>query len=384
MAAVLKPVHHWPPVKVLMVAPSVRVPDTLGQTLHQLALANGLANRGIEVTLLCRCDPATLSDSSFHSNLKFSSVVNPNLPFERIIFTKYAHDKALKLLDEENFDLVHDRGYIFAGAGVKAANERKIPSILQVDDNWFRSELSATRMASLWPYSESAIRSCKRQIELASSGFTVSSILRSQISRWNRKADDFVVIQNGYEDDLFTPKVKPLGIREKLGIDNPMVIFVGALGPWHGTDELFQIAEYNPDIDVVVAGGGYGHNFPEIKNLHHIGLLSRPEVPRLLVEADIGLAPYPNMDYGFSPLKIYEYMGCKLPVVATSLPSVKEATKGHALLVNPGQMAEAISKIISNKSLLTNLSDSAFRFASKERTWSNTIDKTIDLYNSLV
>ena len=104
----------------------------------------------------------------------------------------------------------------------------------------------------------------------------------------------------------------------------------------------------------------------------------------LLVEADIGLAPYPNMDYGFSPLKIYEYMGCKLPVVATSLPSVKEATKGHALLVNPGQMAEAISKIISNKSLLTNLSDSAFRFASKERTWSNTIDKTIDLYNSLV
>lgn len=384
MAAVLKPVHHWQPVKVLMVAPSVRVPDTLGQTLHQLALADGLAKRGIEVTLLCRCDPATLLNSSFDSNLKFSSVVNPKIPFERIIFTKYAHDKALKLLDEGDFDLVHDRGYIFAGAGVNAAYVRGLPSLLQVDDNWFRSELSATRLASLWPYSKSAIRSCKRQIELAGGGFTVSSILRSQISRWNSKATNFEVIQNGYEADLFTPDVEPLGIKQKLGIKNPMVIFVGALGPWHGTDELFQIAKSNPDIDVVVAGGGYGHNFAEIKNLHHIGLLSRSEVPRLLVEADIGLAPYPNVDYGFSPLKIYEYMGCKLPVVATSLPSVKEATKGFALLVNPGQMAEAIPKIISNEGLLKSLSDSAFRFASRERTWSNTIDKTIDLYNSLV
>ena len=66
MAAVLKPVHHWLPVKVLMVAPSVRVPDTLGQTLHQLALANGLANRGIEVTLLCRCDPVSYTHLRAH------------------------------------------------------------------------------------------------------------------------------------------------------------------------------------------------------------------------------------------------------------------------------------------------------------------------------
>ena len=39
-----------------MVAPSVRVPDTLGQTLHQLALADGLAKRGIDITLICRYD----------------------------------------------------------------------------------------------------------------------------------------------------------------------------------------------------------------------------------------------------------------------------------------------------------------------------------------
>ena len=363
-----------------MVAPSVRVPDTLGQTLHQLALANGLANRGLDVTLLCRYDSKSADTKNLNPDLKFLSIVNPGIPFERIIFTRHSYKKVLSELNSKEYDIVHDRGYIFAGSGVKAASELGVKSVLQVDDNWMRSELSATKIAKLWPYNEKAIRSCRDQIEKADGGFTVSTILRDQISKWNPKANNFAVIQNGYEDDLFTPEAEPLGIREKFNLKGDIAVFVGALGPWHGTDELIDVAQSNPNLNVIVAGGGYGKNFPELGNLYHIGRLERAEVPRLLVESDIGLAPYPNVDYGFSPLKIYEYMGCKLPVVATSLPSVKEATQGHALLVAPGQMASAISKILKNKKLLSELSESAYSYASSRRTWENTIDKTIELY----
>jgi len=384
MATLLKPVHSYIFVKVLMVAPSVRVPDTLGQTLHQLALANGLAKSGIEVTLLCRYDEKASKEIEFHPNLNFVSIVNPGIPFERIIFTKHAYQKVVSILKSEKFDIVHDRGYIFAGSGVQAASEIGVKSILQVDDNWMRSELSATKIAKLWPYHEKAIRSCRKQIELADGGFTVSSILRDQISKWNPKAKNFSVIQNGYEDELFNLEVEPLGIKDKLDLKGKMVVFVGALGPWHGIKELGEIAQKNSSINVVVAGGGYGGNMPNVVNLHHIGRLSRKEVPRLLVEADVGLAPYPNIDYGFSPLKIYEYMGCKLPVVATLLPSVEEATQGHALLVRPGQMPDAISKVIDNDKLLNELASSAFSYATKERTWSRTIEKTIDLYEEIL
>ncbi len=367
-----------------MVAPSVRVPDTLGQTLHQLALANGLAESGMDVTLLCRYDEESSKDYNFNPNLKFVSVINPSIPFERLLFTQHSYQKVVEILKSEKFDIVHDRGYIFAGSGVQAASESGVKSILQVDDNWMRSELSATRLARLWPYHEKAIRSCRKQIELTDGGFTVSSILRDQISKWNVKAESFKVIQNGYDDDLFNPDVKPLGIKEKLGLSGKMVVFVGAIGPWHGVGELVDIAKLNPELNVVVAGGGYGKNLPKVNNLHHIGRLGRSEVPRLLIEADIGLAPYPNLDYGFSPLKIYEYMGCKLPVVATRLPSVEEATQGHALLVQPGQMANAVSKVIANEKLLSNLSDSAFSYASKERTWAKTVEKTRELYEEIM
>ena len=77
-------------------------------------------------------------------------------------------------------------------------------------------------------------------------------------------------------------------------------------------------------------------------------------------------------------------MGCKLPVVATLLPSVKEATQGHALLVRPGQMPDAISKVIDNDKLLNELANSAFSYATKERTWSRTIEKTIELYEEIL
>ena len=135
---------------------------------------------------------------------------------------------------------------------------------------------------------------------------------------------------------------------------------------------------------MVVAGGGYGNNLPALENLHHIGRLGRNEVPSLLVEADIGLAPYPNLDYGFSPLKIYEYMRCKLPVFATDLPSVREATEGNAFLAKPGKLSLLVSNLINNEEELGRIANSAYNYATKRRTWDNTIDETIKLYEEII
>ena len=106
MAAVLKPVHSCISVRVLMVAPSVRVPDTLGQTLHQLALADGLARRGIGVTLICRYDSNNIDTSNFSPNLKFMPIVDLGIPFERIIFTSISYQKVLTELKTGEYDLV--------------------------------------------------------------------------------------------------------------------------------------------------------------------------------------------------------------------------------------------------------------------------------------
>jgi len=47
-------------------------------------------------------------------------------------------------------------------------------------------------------------------------------------------------------------------------------------------------------------------------------------------------------------------------------------------------MAAAISRIIDNDKLLNELADSAFNYASEQRTWSVTIEKTISLYEEIL
>jgi glycosyltransferase involved in cell wall biosynthesis len=360
---------------MLMVAPSVRVPDTLGQTLHQLALAEGLAAQGVAVTLLCRCGTARSENG-----VQLEPVPDRGLPGERLLFTRLAAERVRELLGAGGFDLVHDRGYLFAGAGVHEAAQAGVPSVLQIDDNWLRSETTASRLARTWPYLEAARRSCREQVSLATGGFAVSRTLRQQAAHWHPDATGFAAIQNGYESGRFTQEAEPLGIREQLGLDGPLAVFVGALGPWHGTDELLALARALPQLAVVIAGGGYGLALPELPNLHHIGRLERADVPRLLAEADLGLAPYPARDYGFSPLKIFEYMGCHLPVVATALPSVREATAGNALLTPPGEMAAGVKRLLDSPGLMERLGAAGHAFALRERTWERTVTRTLELY----
>ena len=362
-------------VRVLMVAPSVRVPDTLGQTLHQLALAEGLAAQGVEVTLLCRCGTARTENS-----VQLEPVPDWGLPGERLLFTRLAAVRVRELLATNSFNLVHDRGYLFAGAGVREAARAHVSSVLQIDDNWLRSETTASRLARSWPYLEAARRSCHEQVSLATGGFAVSRTLRQQAAHWHPDATGFSAIQNGYDVERFTPNAEPLGIRERLGIEGPLAVFIGALGPWHGTQELVALARALPYLAIVIAGGGFGLTLPELPNLHHIGRLERDNVPQLLAEADLGLAPYPARDYGFSPLKIFEYMGCRLPVVATALPSVREATANNALLVPPGEMADGVRRLLDSPSLMRRIAAAGHRFAVSERSWDRTVEHTLELY----
>lgn len=362
-----------------MVAPSVRVPDTLGQTLHQLSLARGLVERGVAVTLLCRCGHAR-----DHHGVRLEPVRDAWLPGERLLFTIEAYRRTRQLLAEGDYTMVHDRGYLFAGAGVAAARAAEVPSVLQIDDHWERSERAASRLARTWLHRRLARASCRWQLALATRGFAVSATLRRQAAAWHPDARaKLVAIPNGYDPELFRPDAVPLGVRQRFDIQGPLVVFVGALGPWHGLTELAAVARALPDVAVMVAGGGYQQGLPELPNLHTLGRLPRAQVPRLLAEADLALAPYPPRDFGFSPLKIYEYMGCRVPVVATAVPSVREAVAGRALLTPPGRMAEGVRRLLAQPGLRRRLAAAGYRFASRQRTWASTVEATLVLYSEV-
>lgn len=386
-------------MRLAMVAPSVKFPDTLGQTTHQWALAKGLADLGTEVHLYCR-RPNGLPE--LEEGVHFHRVFSTEFPGKRPFFTASCR----RLLARDNarrpYDLIHDRGYLFGGSGGNEGRVAGVPVVLQIDDNWPLSEAMASRLAQFDLYQSAALRSCHNQLENATAGFAVSATLRAQAQDWHPMAEEKLeVIPNGAHLDTFNPQAEPLGIRPRLGLsdDTPLALFVGAMGPWHGTDQLAEVARKLADLEpaghVVVAGGGsekwatVGHEKASPKNLHWLGRLPVQDIPRLMVECQVGLTPYPDRDFGFSPLKVFEYFACGLPVVASRLPSTQEVIDDGAsgLLVPPGDgmaLGEATTRVLDDPQLTSRLREGGLEAARTKYNWKAIVEMLMSLYQRVL
>jgi glycosyltransferase involved in cell wall biosynthesis len=111
-----------------------------------------------------------------------------------------------------------------------------------------------------------------------------------------------------------------------------LVVFAGNLTEYKVDFALLsQIAKLD-SVKLILAGaladgGGGTERFSELlrqSNVDHVGTLALPELAALLGKATVGIIPYQINDYtaGVFPMKIYEYLGAGLPIVATALPSL--------------------------------------------------------------
>jgi len=82
-----------------------------------------------------------------------------------------------------------------------------------------------------------------------------------------------------------------------------------------------------------------------------------------------------------------EAMSCGLPVVCTKLPQLVNLVDGCGFLVplkDPTTMAEKISEILSNETLARKFGESGRKRVVDNYSWSDTIKKTIKLYEELI
>ena len=135
--------------------------------------------------------------------------------------------------------------------------------------------------------------------------------------------------------------------------------FTGSIRPWHGLDiAIAALAELPERIELVVAGDGpvrvqleqqalalgVGHR------VRWLGALAHERVPQMLAACDLALAPYPELpNFGFSPLKLYEYLAAGVPVVASDIGQIRHALSGGrwGRLVPPGDASALAAAVTS-------------------------------------
>ncbi len=91
-----------------------------------------------------------------------------------------------------------------------------------------------------------------------------------------------------------------------------------------------------------------------------LGHVPRAQVPAYLMAADVLVMNYPNQPHYarmMSPLKLFEYMGSRVPIVSSDLPSIREVlSEKEAYFFAPdsmGRMVQAIEAALSDPGAVT-------------------------------
>jgi len=182
----------------------------------------------------------------------------------------------------------------------------------------------------------------------------------------------------------------------KLPKDKKIVVYIGGLFKQKGIYTLLESAKlFGSEFLFLVVGGMPGDETEdvksfieknEIKNVVLVGYVPHGETKKYLSVADVLLLPNSAKDERTnlftSPLKLFEYMSSRKPIVASATVTIKEVLENNenAILVDPDdpeKLAEGINKIFRQKDFADKIAKQA-RLDVEKYTWHKRAEKIIN------
>lgn len=207
------------------------------------------------------------------------------------------------------------------------------------------------------------------------------------------------IIPGGIDPKRFNPALSGRKIRNKLQIrpEEVLMLFMGHLYDFTGVPEVAQsLLSYNqnPRIKFVILGKG--KMFKELAKLRNklgdtlilLDWIPYDQLPEYVAAADVCILPAFNIEVmrDIVPIKIYEYLACGKPVIATKLPALFEefGFENGIVFVNDQQgVIPAVQKLAQNKDTLKNVGLQGASFVAKYG-WENLVEKFEQILLDLV
>ena len=121
------------------------------------------------------------------------------------------------------------------------------------------------------------------------------------------------------------------------------------------------------------------------------GSVPHEEVAGLIRQFDVALAPYPSLQHPFyfSPLKLFEYMACGVPVVAADVGQIGEVVRdGETGLLYPADDLDALTaacdRLLAAPSLRRRLGEAAAQEIHARYTWDQNAVRVTELARGLI
>jgi len=163
---------------------------------------------------------------------------------------------------------------------------------------------------------------------------TTNSIKKALVRDYGFNEKRIHITPNGVYVENFDIPISKQKAKEELRISGNMVIlYSGHLYQWKGAQVLAEAAKLLPDFLFLFVGGNEIdiHKFREKYPYHNIRIEGRKphnQIPKYLKASDVLVLPNSPSTiesmYYTSPIKLFEYMASKRPIVASDLPSIRE------------------------------------------------------------
>jgi glycosyltransferase involved in cell wall biosynthesis len=192
-----------------------------------------------------------------------------------------------------------------------------------------------------------------------------------------------VISPNGIDLERYLDLPDPAAARRSLGLpEAPTAGYTGHLYAGRGTALLVELARRLPQVQFLWVGGREAEvqqwrarlKAGGLSNIHLTGFVDNSQLPLYQAAADVLLMPYERMIAGSSggnsaayasPMKMFEYMACRRPVLSSDLAVIREVlSDANAVLLPPedaGAWVDSLSRLLADAVLRKDLAERAWQ-----------------------
>ncbi len=257
--------------------------------------------------------------------------------------------------------------------------------------DWF----GRSRSLSLW-----LLKNCSHVV--VTNRFIGQKFIEAGVSK-----NKILVAPNGVSLEKFALHLEPAEALAKLNLPpdlqqqlagQKILLYTGSfrtMGIEKGVGDILEALTQisDPEITFVAVGGNeadltYYRNLVMELNLEDKVILLEKQSQESLAlwqqAASILLMPFPrkaHYEYFMTPLKMFEYMAARRPIIASNLPSIKEILNDtNAIFCEPGNTSDLATKInlaLTNSELSERVGEQAWTDV-QNYTWTKRVEKIIN------
>lgn len=220
--------------------------------------------------------------------------------------------------------------------------------------------------------------------------FVLNNNIKKELVELGIPENKIFIFSSGVDLKDFDLNITTEEARKKINlpIDKKIIMYTGHLYKWKKIDTLADVAIKMPENIFCFIGGVdpeisfYKEKYKNVKNILWIEFVKREYIPFYIKSADVLVLPYTkneNISSKYtSPLKLFEYMASKKPIVASDLSSTREIlNESMCVFCEPDDVNSleiSIKKILSDENLAKNISENAYKNSFKY-SWKNRAEK---------